>query len=73
MNEALIGAGFAVLGVAAGTGIGYYLREQKSRRGHDEIKRSAEELLNAAALKETEVLSKAKEKAIKILEDARIE
>lgn len=73
MNQALLGAGFALLGVAAGTGIGYYLREQKSRRGHDEIMRSAEELLNAASIKETEVLAKAKEKAIKILEDARLE
>ena len=73
MNQALFGAGFVLLGTAVGTGIGYYLREQKSLRGLDEAKKSAEELLSAAATKETEVLAKAKEKAIKILEDARLE
>lgn len=73
MNNGILGAGFAVLGIAMGTGLGYYLREQKSRRGIDSAKRAAEELLSAAAIKETEALARAKEKAIKILEDARVE
>lgn len=73
MNSALIGAGFALVGIGVGTGIGYYLREQKSRKGIDEAQKRAEELLQAATLKEAEALTKAKEKAIKILEEARLE
>ena len=73
MDSALTGLFYAVIGIGAGTAIGYYVKSIKAEASLDEATRQAENILRDAEAKQAEALAKAKEKAIKILEDARIE
>jgi len=73
MESALIGILFAALGIGVGTAIGYYFRDNKSKAHLDDASRKADEILREAEIKQSEGLARAKEKAIKILEEARLE
>lgn len=73
MESAFIGLLFAAIGIGIGTAIGYYLRDSKSKANLDDASRKAETILREAEVKQAEAIAKTKEKAIKILEEARLE
>lgn len=72
-GSALIGLLFAFIGIGIGTAVGYYLRDLKSKTNLDDASRKAETILREAEAKQVEALARTKEKAIKILEEARLE
>lgn len=69
----MLGLLMAVVGIGVGAAAGYTIRERKSKRGLEETEKRAQELVAAAEAKQNEALAKAKEKAIKIIEEARLE
>ncbi len=67
----LIATGFGALVI--GTGLGYFIRMQMAKARANSVEAKAEKMLAHAKQKEQDVLLKAKEKAIKIIDDAKKE
>lgn len=65
----LVAAGSIALGIF----LGYILRKQIAQAKANSVEATAEKMLNEAKNKEQELILKAKEKAIKIIDDAKIE
>lgn len=63
----------SLVGIAAGAGIGLALVRASAKRTREKEQAETDERLKQAETKEQEVLQRAREKAIKILEDARLE
>lgn len=64
---------YALVGVAAGLAVGWYIRDQKGKTNMASAERKAVDIVKAAETKEQEVMLRAKDKAVKIIEEARIE
>lgn len=62
-----------IIGITAGIGVGYVLRKQIAQARANSVEALAEKKLIEAKNKEQEVLLHAKEKAIKIIDDAKKE
>ncbi|HYE59590.1 MAG TPA: ribonuclease Y, partial [Candidatus Kapabacteria bacterium] len=62
-----------ILGIALGIGIGYYLRKQLAQAKANSIEATADKILIEAKNKEQDILLQAKEKSIKIIDDAKQE
>jgi len=60
-------------GIAIGTGLGYFIRKQMAQARANSVEARAEKMLGEAKQKEQEILLKSKEKAIKIIDDAKRE
>lgn len=60
-----------VLGVAFGTGVGYYMRKLWAIRRKDTIEARIETLINEAKAKQKQFLLEANDKALKIVENAK--
>src|SRR3989338_1933309 len=60
-----------VLGVAFGTGVGYYMRKLWAIRRKDTIEARIETLINEAKAKQKQFLLEANDKALKIAENAK--
>lgn len=64
---------YVLMGLLAGAGVGWFLRDARSKKQVGSAEARAAELIKAAEAKEQEVLLRAKDKAVKILEEARLE
>ena len=61
----------AAVGVGVGVGLGYFIRKQTAQAKANSIEAIAEKMLTEAKQKEQEVLLQAKERAIKIIDEAK--
>lgn len=62
-----------LVGILLGTGLGFFIRMQIAKARANSVEARAEKMLNEAKQKEQDVLLKAKEKAIKIIDDSKKE
>lgn len=62
-----------VIGAGAGIAIGYELRKSIAKKRAESAEARADEIVNAARNKEKDLLLQAKEKAIKVIDDAKHE
>jgi len=69
----IIGPVFLVIGLGAGTGIGYWYRKQVAAKTTASAEARAEAIIQEAKNKTQELLLQAKDKAIKFLDDAKRE
>lgn len=72
MSE-IISAMISLIGIALGTVIGYFLRKQVAQARSNSIEAIAEKRLVDVKNKEQELLLNAKEKAIKIIDEAKVD
>ncbi|EKE06507.1 MAG: hypothetical protein ACD_18C00347G0032 [uncultured bacterium] len=70
MSEVLLLIGI-LAGVGVGVGLGYFIRKQTAQAKANSIEAIAEKMLTEAKQKEQEVLLQAKERAIKIIDEAK--
>ncbi|HBU06900.1 MAG TPA: ribonuclease Y [Candidatus Magasanikbacteria bacterium] len=63
----------AVIGILLGFGLGYYIRKQVAQARANSAEATAEKMLTEAKQKEQDVLLRAKEQAIKIIDGAKKE
>lgn len=73
MSQELIVVFGVVAGIAIGFGLGYYIRKQVAQARANSAEAIAEKMLNDAKQKEQDVILKAKEQAIKIIDGAKKE
>ncbi|MBU0732484.1 ribonuclease Y [Patescibacteria group bacterium] len=71
--ESILGPILLVLGLGAGTGIGYWLRKQMAAKQKGSAEAKAEAIILEAKNKQQEALLEAKSKALKVVEEAKKE
>jgi ribonuclease Y len=64
---------YIAIGAALGAGIGWFLRDQKGKNNVNSAEAKAVRIIKDAESKEKDVLIRAKDKAVKILEEARLD
>lgn len=69
----LLIVGILLLGGVIGVGIGYFLRKQMAQAQANSLEANAEKILGEAKNKEQDILLQAKEKSLKIIDDAKKE
>jgi len=73
MLEVIIAIVAAFVSLAIGLGLGYFIRKQVGKNQATSVEAKAEKILNEAKNKEQELVLHAKEKAIKIIDEAKVE
>lgn len=71
--ESILGPVLLVIGLGAGGGAGYWLRKQTAAKQKDSAEAKAEAIIIEAKNKQQEALLAAKDKALKVVEDAKKE
>jgi ribonucrease Y len=61
------------IGLVSGSALGVYVRDQRAKRRNDTVEADVEKMLSQAKQKEQETLLAAKEKSIKIIDEAKNE
>lgn len=64
---------YILFGLVAGAGVGWAIRDLRSKKQVGSAEARAVEIVKAAEAKEQDVMLRAKDKAVKILEEARLE